>query len=89
MVANATPVLFVERIEASLPFFEAIGFVKVMDVPHGDALGFCILNDERIELMLQSYDSLAEDMPQLREAALLRFEEERGVIGGGLAEAWH
>ncbi len=69
MVANATPVLFVERIEASLPFFEAIGFVKVMDVPHGDALGFCILNDERIELMLQSYDSLAEDMPQLREAA--------------------
>ena len=69
MISKATPVLFVARIEASLPFFEAVGFAKVMDVPHGDALGFCIVNDGRIELMLQSYDSLAEDMPHLRDAA--------------------
>lgn len=69
MISKATPVLFVARIEASLPFFEAVGFSKVMDVPHGEQLGFCILNDGRIELMLQSYDSLADDMPQLGEAA--------------------
>lgn len=69
IVNKATPILFVERIERSLPFFAAIGFAKVMDVPHGDHLGFCILNDGRIELMLQSFDSLAEDMPQLNEAA--------------------
>ena len=68
-VSKATPVLFVARIETSLPFFAAIGFNKVMDVPHGDHLGFCILNDGRIELMLQSFDSLAEDMPQLTDAA--------------------
>ena len=69
MISKATPVLFVARIEDSLPFFEAVGFAKVMDVPHGDALGFCIFNDGRIELMLQSYDSLADDMPQLGDAA--------------------
>lgn len=68
-ISKATPILFVERIEASLPFFEAVGFAKVMDVPHGDHLGFVILNDGKVELMLQSFDSLAEDMPQLADAA--------------------
>ena len=68
-LSKATPVLFVERIERSLPFFEAVGFAKVMDVPHGDHLGFVILNDGKIELMLQSFDSLAEDMPQLIDAS--------------------
>jgi len=43
-----------------------------MDVPHGEALGFCILNDGKIELMLQAHASLADDMPQLRDAALGR-----------------
>jgi hypothetical protein len=68
-ISKATPVLFVERIERSLPFFAAVGFAKVMDVPHGEHLGFCILNDGKVELMLQSYDSLTEDMPQLVDAA--------------------
>lgn len=68
-ISKATPVLFVERIERSLPFFEAVGFAKVMDVPHGDHLGFVILNDGKIELMLQSFDALSEDMPQLVPAA--------------------
>lgn len=69
LVSKATPILFVERIESSLPFFEAVGFAKIMDVPHGEHLGFVILNNGQIELMLQSFDSLAEDMPQLRDAA--------------------
>lgn len=68
-ISKATPVLFVERIERSLPFFAAVGFVTVMDVPHGDHLGFVILNDGKIELMLQSFDALSEDMPQLVPAA--------------------
>ena len=68
-ISKATPVLFVERIESSLPFFEAVGFAKVMDVPQGDHLGFAILSDGKLELMLQSFDALAEDMPQLVDAA--------------------
>lgn len=68
-ISKATPILFVERIEASLPFFEAVGFNKVMEVPHGAHLGFVILNNGSVELMLQSFDSLAEDMPQLADAA--------------------
>ena len=68
-ISKATPILFVERIERSLPFFAAVGFSKVMEVPHGDDLGFCILNDGRIEPMLQSYGSLTDDMPQLNDAA--------------------
>ena len=66
---NSTPILFVERIEASLPFFEAVGFVKVMDVPDGDRLGFCILDCAGVEVMLQSFASLAADMPALSATA--------------------
>ncbi|MBK6729395.1 MAG: hypothetical protein IPG63_19770 [Xanthomonadales bacterium] len=61
-VRKSTPILFVERIEASLPFFEAVGFVKVMDVPDGDRFGFCILDCAGVEVMLQSCASLAADM---------------------------
>lgn len=68
-ISKATPILFVESIETSLPFFEAVGFAQVMDVPHGDHLGFVILSDGKVELMLQSFDSLAEDMPQLVDTA--------------------
>ncbi len=68
-ISKSTPILFVERIEASLPFFEAVGFVKVMDVPDGDRLGFCILDCAGVEVMLQSYALLAADMPALNDAA--------------------
>lgn len=68
-IHKATPILFVERIERSLPFFDAVGFAKAMELPHGDHLGFVILTDGKVELMLQSFDSLAEDMPQLNDAA--------------------
>lgn len=64
-----TPALFVERIERSLSFLEAVGFATVKVVPHGDQLGFAILNDGKLELTLQRHDSLADDLPQLVDAA--------------------
>ena len=42
MVSKATAVLFVEHIEQSLPFFEAAGFKRTVEVPEGGALGFVI-----------------------------------------------
>jgi uncharacterized glyoxalase superfamily protein PhnB len=58
-----TPVLIVEEIEKSLPFWvERIGFEKTVEVPEGDKLGFVILARQGVELMLQSIESVRKDV---------------------------
>ena len=57
-----TPILFVERIEPSLPLWiERLGFEKTVEVPEGDHLGFAILMKAGTEVMLQTYASLEQD----------------------------
>jgi hypothetical protein len=46
-----TPVLVVPALEAVLPLWEALGFARVAEVPHGDALGFAILARGEVQLM--------------------------------------
>ena len=60
-----TPVLVVEEIEKSLPFWvERMGFEKTVDVPDGDRLGFAILAREGAEVMLQTVASVRKDEPR-------------------------
>jgi|ERR1051326_5174704 hypothetical protein len=60
-----TPVLIVEEIEKSLPFWTArMGFQKTVEVPEGDRLGFVILVRDGAEVMLQSVESVRKDAPQ-------------------------
>src|ERR1700677_256409 len=60
-----TPVLMVEEIEKSLPFWiDRMGFAKTVDVPEGDRLGFVILVRDGAELMLQTIESVRKDTPQ-------------------------
>ncbi|MBN2346590.1 MAG: VOC family protein [Candidatus Aminicenantes bacterium] len=61
-----TPVLYVDSIEASLPFWvDALGFARTVEVPDGDRLGFVILTSGNLEVMLQGYHSLEKDIPSL------------------------
>lgn len=60
---RCTPVLVVDRVEPSLAFFERLGFQKTVDVPHGDGLGFAILESGSLQIMLQSAASVADDLP--------------------------
>ena len=61
-----TPVLVVESIEECLPFWVGkVGFTKGVEVPHGDKLGFVLLNHGPVELMLQSRASVRADVPAL------------------------
>jgi hypothetical protein len=62
-----TPVLIVPAIEPVLPLWEAIGFNRTAEVPHGDRLGFVILAHEGAEVMYQTVDSVAADEPQALE----------------------
>lgn len=59
-----TPVLFVDAIEPCLPFWcDRLGFARTVEVPHGERLGFVILSGAGAELMLQTWESLADDLP--------------------------
>jgi uncharacterized glyoxalase superfamily protein PhnB len=65
-----TPVLVVDTIEPQLEFWcKRLGFQAVAEVPHGDALGFAILQQGPVELMIQSRASVAEDNPAASQRA--------------------
>lgn len=68
-IRRATPVLYVDSIERSLPFWEALGFARSVEVPEGDTLGFVILTAGAVEVMLQSRTSLAKDHAALLDVA--------------------
>ncbi len=58
-----TPVLVVERIETSLPFWvDRMGFEKTVDVPGDHGIAFAILVRDGAELMLQTAASVAADV---------------------------
>jgi len=69
-VKKATPIMTVEAIEPCLPFWtERLGFEVTATVPHGDALGFAMLNKGNVELMYQSRASVADDLGPAGAAA--------------------
>jgi catechol 2,3-dioxygenase-like lactoylglutathione lyase family enzyme len=58
--------LIVASIEDCLPFYvDRLGFAKTVDVPHDGKLGFVILKQGELELMLQSRASVAADIAGL------------------------
>jgi catechol 2,3-dioxygenase-like lactoylglutathione lyase family enzyme len=66
-----TPVLFVKKVEESLPFWvDRIGFEKTVEVPGEDGLAFVILVHEGAELMLQSIASVLQDEPKFAPTGL-------------------
>ncbi|ACY16814.1 VOC family protein [Haliangium ochraceum] len=63
-----TPNLIVASVEAALRFWrDRLGFEITTEVPHGEGLGFVILQRGEVSLMLQSRASLAEDVAALAE----------------------
>src|SRR6185437_8117482 len=60
-----TPVLIVEEIEKSLPFWiDRMGFQKTVDVPEGDRLGFALVVRDGAEIMFQTVASVRNDEPR-------------------------
>lgn len=60
-----TPNLIVDAIEPVLGFWEAVGFERTAEVPHGGKLGFVGLSRGEAELMIQSKDSVRDDLPEM------------------------
>ena len=63
-----TPILLVDEIEPCLDFWDRLGFEKTAEVPHGDRLGFVILEKSGLEIMYQTRASVADDLPSLAGA---------------------
>lgn len=61
MIKKATPVLIVDNIEQLLPLWDALGFARTAQIPHGDVLGFVILARDGVEVMYQTFDSVRGD----------------------------
>lgn len=59
---SITPILVVEQIENCLPFWKALGFQVVAEVPHEDRMGFAMLVNGSVNVMYQSVASLGSDL---------------------------
>ncbi|HEY0466821.1 MAG TPA: VOC family protein [Polyangiaceae bacterium] len=65
-----TPNLIVDAIEPCLPFWiERLGFEKTVEVPEGERLGFVILKQGSVEVMLQTRASVALDVAPISEGS--------------------
>jgi len=69
-VKRLTPNLIVDAIEPCLPFWEALGFERIAEVPHGGALGFVGLAHGEAEVMYQTKASLLDDLPEAAPEAI-------------------
>lgn len=60
-----TPVMVVEEVEPALAFWvDRIGFTNAGQVMEGDRVGFALLTKDGAELMLQSVESVHQDIPE-------------------------
>jgi len=65
-MTTLTPVLFVEKIEPSLDFWEkALGWERITEVPGEGGLGFVLLMKDGAGVMYQTYPSLDQDLPKI------------------------
>jgi uncharacterized glyoxalase superfamily protein PhnB len=69
-VKRITPVLLVAEIEPIIPFWvDRLGFVKTIEVPDGNKLGFVAFQKGSAEVMYQTYSSVEKDAPAEMSAA--------------------
>lgn len=71
LVKKLTPVLHCATVEPCLDFWVGqLGFEVTLSVPPGEGpMAFAMLTQGSVEVMLQSYASLDEDLPALAESA--------------------
>jgi len=64
-VKRLTTVLLVKDIEPIIPFWvDRLGFIKTIEVPDGNKLGFVAFQKGTAEVMYQTYASVEKDAPK-------------------------
>ena len=63
MMKRMTPIIVVDHVEPCAAFWtEKMGFATTATVPHGDAVGFAMLQKDAVQLMYQSRASMEADL---------------------------
>lgn len=75
-VARATPVLFVDRVEPTRDFLKKVGFEIVVEIPEEDRLGFSLLQNDGVQVMVETRGNSRE--PAALQA--LSKESRRAVV---------
>lgn len=66
LVTKLTSILPVAEIEPTVAFFRAVGFEVTMRVPEEGPMGFAGMSNGKVELMLQTFDSIYADNEAFR-----------------------
>jgi uncharacterized glyoxalase superfamily protein PhnB len=70
MITRSTPILHVKNVEPSLKFWtERFDFKISIQVPEGEHIGFAALENQKVELMYQTYEGMKGDANPLARAA--------------------
>jgi catechol 2,3-dioxygenase-like lactoylglutathione lyase family enzyme len=64
-ISRATPVLFVDDVEASRDFFKRLGFEVLVEIPEDERVGFSLLQKDDVQLMVETRGN-ANEPPALR-----------------------
>lgn len=65
-IVRSTPIMIVDHIEPSLDFWmKRLGYKKTAEVPHGNELGFILLEKDGNQVMMQTRKSIADDSPSV------------------------
>lgn len=64
---SLSPNIFVKDIQATIEFYSILGFELTMSVPAENStdLVWAMLSNGAVNIMLQTYDSLGNDLPQI------------------------
>jgi uncharacterized glyoxalase superfamily protein PhnB len=80
---SLTPNIFTHDMKASMTFYKILGFTITMQVPEeGDNLVWANLSAGGINIMLQSFESLGEDLPEISRTnggSLLLYIKLKGI----------
>ena len=69
-IKRNTPLLVVDAIEPLLPLWrDQLAYAVLVEVPHGEHLGFALLARDDQQVMLQTRASLLEDCPEVAALA--------------------
>jgi hypothetical protein len=72
-----TPILLVDAIEPVLPFWESVGFHRIVEVPGTDGLGFAILGNDTTQIMYETWSWLRQDQPAVARRAV---QQDKGFV---------
>jgi uncharacterized glyoxalase superfamily protein PhnB len=62
---SLTPNIFVKDINATIAFYQALGFQLVASVPESGDYVWVMMVNSAVTMMFQTYDSLGEDLPNI------------------------